>query len=438
MFKWGTKSYSLDDVFGLGEKPKEDCPTYIIRDVHEQFQYLIEHDNGHVVVYGASRQGKTWLIERYCKSYVRVGCDPKNNREMLFRAILQQLGENVGNVETNSVGEVSGEAGATAKIGIKAGIEVGTDLTGKVVGKATEGSKLTYTNINLESTDEVIRVIKENIKNKFIVLENFHYLKQEVQKEFATALREFLFHNIRVIIVGVWKESTKINALVPDLGDRVETVDIGEWTPVELRKIVIEGENALKIKISDDIVNKFIDISGRNVGMFKSVLKSFCFRNKIFKTNDRFVQLSDTHISDQAIQKSYEEIITPAIARIHKLASMRSGSKGLRYYIVRALLDIMSNTNVEQIVDGIPFEQVIKTIKDYNEEGFQDSNVRQELGLLHLREETIDVNYIPLFYFDSGKGKVLIVDSSLVAATRYDNLDLKVLLGPKEQYIKNS
>lgn len=83
---------------------------------------------------------------------------------------------------------------------------------------------MTYTNINWESTGEVIRAIKESISNNFIVLDNFHDLKQDVQKEFATALREFLFHHIRVIFVSVWKESTKINARVPDLGNRVETV----------------------------------------------------------------------------------------------------------------------------------------------------------------------------------------------------------------------
>ena len=72
---------------------------------------------------------------------------------------------------------------------------------------------MTYTNINWESTGEVIRAIKESISNNFIVLDNFHDLKQEVQKEFVTALRGFLFHrypsNIRKRMERVYKNKCK-------------------------------------------------------------------------------------------------------------------------------------------------------------------------------------------------------------------------------------
>ena len=67
-------SYNLQAVFGCLEQPPQGCPTFLERKVHREFINALSSYNI-IVVYGESRQGKTWTIERYCSSQIRIGCN---------------------------------------------------------------------------------------------------------------------------------------------------------------------------------------------------------------------------------------------------------------------------------------------------------------------------------------------------------------------------
>lgn len=440
-----TVNYGLEEVYGMGEIPPEDCPTYIERAAHQAFKYTVQHEEQHIVVYGASRQGKTWLIERFSPEFVRVGCDSKFTREGLFKAILHELKVVVGEVQENSGNEVELAIGVTGTGDVKIPLVTKVELEGKgeYKDKDTESRLVTYKNIDLSNQSEVISAIKESIGERFIVIENFHYLDSAVQKTFASSLREFLYHEIRVIIVGVWKETTKLTSLVSDLSNRVESIDIGDWSVNELNEIVNKGDEALNVKTSEAVIDMFIENSGRNVGIFKSLLKNYCKMCGIYSTQFSEISLNDLEKAEKAIDKSFDEVVYPAIDRVHKLASSRkSGGKGLRYYIIKAILDIMSHKNVDDLVGGIVLQDIVKRIEEYEEEQFQASNIKQELIQLHLREETVEaegsqnVNFIPLFYFDRNKERLFIVESALFSACRNKNIKLNDLLGPKGEYVK--
>ncbi|MED1876953.1 ATP-binding protein, partial [Brevibacillus borstelensis] len=278
-------NYSLEEVYGIVEIPPEDCPTYVERKAHRDFNYAVKHEKQHIVVYGASRQGKTWLVEKYCPNFVRVGCDAKFTREELFKAILHELDVKVGNIQVGSKSGLSGEGKLEGKASINTVIAKKEVIAGAKLALAEEDSEqLTYANITLTNQTEVISAIKERIGDSFIVIENFHYLDPAVQKLFAISLREFLYAGIRVIVVGVWKDTTKLVSLASDLTNRIEPVDIGDWKVEELGEIVTEGDKALNTQTDQAIIDKFIFNSGRNVGIFKSLLKNFCKVNGIYET----------------------------------------------------------------------------------------------------------------------------------------------------------
>lgn len=104
MNNMNNKKFKLEEVYGLGEKPLNECPTFVTRDIHNQFKYCIESEESHIIVYGASRQGKTWMVERYCPEFIRIGCDIRFTRNQIFKSILSELGIKVGEV-TNEKGK---------------------------------------------------------------------------------------------------------------------------------------------------------------------------------------------------------------------------------------------------------------------------------------------------------------------------------------------
>ncbi|ARU61819.1 hypothetical protein CBW65_12850 [Tumebacillus avium] len=445
MWPFSQDVYSLEDIYGIGEVPPEDCPTYIERKAHKSFVYTVQHEKQHIVVYGASRQGKSWLIEKYCPNFIRVGCDAKFTRESLFKAMLHELNIKVGSLQRGKNSEKNNELQINGAIQLQLPLFAKSDLKagGKAAIKKAENESFTYVNIDLENQSEVITAISEVIGDKFIVLENFHYLEPSVQKTFASSLKEFLYYPIRVVIVGVWKETTKLVSLASDLTNRVEPIDIGDWTKDELLEIVSNGDKALNTYTDSAIIEKFIEHSGRNVGIFKSLMKNYCKLHGVYQSQKKKTILSDHSLADEALEKSYQEVVVPALDRLHKLArSKKSGGKGLRYYIVKSLLEIMTESDIDKLVDGILVNHVIQKVQSNKEVKFQQQNIKQELLILHTREETVasegtaSTNFIPLFYFDQGKDRVFIVESALLAACRSGKVDLSNVLGPKTIYVK--
>lgn len=290
----------------------------------------------------------------------------------------------------------------------------------------------------------MISAIKNNIRDNFIVIENFHYLNNSVQKEFASSLREFLYHKIRVIIVGVWKETTKIASYVSDLSNRCEYIDIGDWLKPDLLEVLKKGDIAMNTNISPEVVNLFVENSGYNIGIFKSLLKNYYKIYGIHETitGDKRI-LDDIEIANRAIDKSYMELIVPVLERIETLATQKKrGSKGMRYYIVKAILSIMDRTSSDNLLNGIPFQDISNEVNNYEGVNFDSGNIKQELIQLHLREETgksnkgMNINLIPLFYFDRSKnnGKLFILESALIAAKNHGT-GLNEILGSVENYV---
>ena len=115
-------SYTLNETFGCPETPPMSCPTFLERNVHKQFKNaLIAHNL--IVVYGESRQGKTWMIDKYCPNQYRIGCTATMNVEQIKKEMLFAVGVDVLNVEHTITQQ--------AKTGVKSTTSMGVDLLAK-------------------------------------------------------------------------------------------------------------------------------------------------------------------------------------------------------------------------------------------------------------------------------------------------------------------
>jgi len=195
------------DVFGVRSELIE---SYIEREaVDNRFKDAIKGGN-EVVVYGSSKQGKTSLTIKHLTEaeYIKVECSPQSQPVDIYKSILRQM--NVS-YETTEVTESGYEHGGKVKGGFKikipwtADCEVGGEIKDNK-HDSTRTSK-SYFEYNLELAQDVSELLKKFEINKFIILENFHYLSMEVQESFAFDLRNFQDHKIIFIILGIWREA---------------------------------------------------------------------------------------------------------------------------------------------------------------------------------------------------------------------------------------
>lgn len=183
---------------------------------------------------------------------------------VVIKRMLDVMGIKVRKVEHSITEEVKEGTQASTEIG--SNLIVAAGLSGSSSAARSETLKTEYATVDLDNDTEFLSFLSDNANGRFFVFDNFHYLSTTVQKEFCSQLKEFNYHGIKVIIVGVWKESSRITAMAPDLVNRCEHIDIGFWREDELNKVVEKGEKALNIKIIDEDRHMFNSCCANNIG----------------------------------------------------------------------------------------------------------------------------------------------------------------------------
>lgn len=427
-------SYDLQAVFGCLEQPPQDCPTFLERKVHKEFKNALTSYNI-IVVYGESRQGKTWTIERYCSNQIRIGCTASMDIAQIKKDMLHAVDMEVCEIEHSIEEEYSTGANLNTSVGNQLIAQAGGGASTAVALKET--IKTRYSTVNIDNSEDFLKKIAENSQGKYFVFDNFHYLSPRVQQVFCSLLKEFNYRNVKIIIVGVWKESSKITALAPDLVNRCAHIDIGSWTDDELQKVADLGLSALNIAVDDECIGLFKRCCASNIGIFKDFLQKYCLSNDIYKTQERVRSLNDFQIAVNAAELVVREAYSPLHDRIKNLATpqrVRKESKNVRQKIIAAILKLIIKEDTSHTQSGLKAEVIQKEIDDIcrarGETLIQSSNVTQELGNLHLREENRETNqnFIPLFYFDKPNRKILVIEPTIYVIKEYKPIFLENIL----------
>lgn len=201
----------LADVYGISR----DIPlTYVTRPyVDDKLVNSLTRDK-HIVVFGGSKQGKTCLRKHSLTEddCIVLQCNASSTRAVLYEMMLKYAGASVTVTEKRSISgtnkvEVSVEAKAKIPFIGEAG---GSGKGSRETGTDWERSRQDF-EIDPSDPNDVIRVLQAAGFEKYIVLEDFHYLPEDVQREIAIDLKAFHEQSkLCFIIVGVWLESTKL------------------------------------------------------------------------------------------------------------------------------------------------------------------------------------------------------------------------------------
>ena len=418
------KIYALNDVYGCGERIPLACPTFVERDAHELFSNNIKSYNINVV-YGESRQGKTWMVDRYCTKQIRIGCQANMSLSDLKTQMLNAAGIQIRKIDHSITEDSSAETEGFSKVGMEVALSAG--LSSKEACGHSETISTSYTTVDINNQTNFLGALKDAADGSFFVFDNFHYLDTKTQQEFCSLLKEFNYQGIRIVIIGVWKDASRITALASDLVNRCGHVDMGSWGEAELKKVVELGNQALKIKIDACAINLFVKCCAQNIGIFKDMLQKFCQKSGIYQTAEIRTILDD----ERKIQKTMEEIIHEALVPVHdrlinlaKPQRERRDSKHIRLKIIIAILRIIARdpANVSTGIDISSIQNETNSLcSEVGEDTVDISNLSQELGMLHLREENKNTrsNFISLFFYDRANKRLLVLEPTIYLIKNY-------------------
>ncbi len=337
----------LNEVFGVSSTP---VLSYIERaEVDNRFREALESDK-QIIVYGSSKQGKTALVSKYLpyKDHLLVSLTPKTTVLDIYQTVLSKCGIHIltGTNEKNSA-----EVGATFSAKVKARIpfvgggHVGTDA-GMKAGSATE-EKYEEVQVNLELPQTIADLLGRVHSTKWIILENFHYLNDDTQQQFAFDLRAFQELGVRFVVLGVWREKNRMAQFNGDLLDRVVEVPVEPWAEEDFRRVARTGAEILAISFSAELLDATIQASFSSIGVFQELLKGICNEAKIVETQRSQVHISDLNTLTNTITIKAKDYAARHQRALEAIAAghVSRGTSGdlpplfLPYYLVRVILE---------------------------------------------------------------------------------------------------
>ncbi len=267
-------SLNIEKVFGLH---RGDTHHYIERDrVDLDFVGAISQEK-HVAIFGCSKQGKTTLRKMHLgeSEYILVTCDPSWTVEDLHASILKEAGCQVSTGrETHAKVSVGGDAEVGARIKfpfLEYSAKAGTN------GNHASTTVETFDDLPVDMADprQIIDILKQASTKKIIVIEEFHYLPERTQRQFAFKMKTF--HEISdyiFIVVGVWLEENRLVVLNSDLGGRVASINSDIWPRDDLKKVIVKGGDLLNVSFPQEFVDQLSNEAAGSV----YIVREACYR----------------------------------------------------------------------------------------------------------------------------------------------------------------
>ncbi|MDY3693316.1 MAG: hypothetical protein SO066_01305 [Proteus mirabilis] len=370
--------------------------------VDDVFIDTIAGDN-HIIIYGSSKQGKTSLHKYHLLPDDSINISCQNNWTItdLQLSILKKIGfqpiSNTSNTSDNGL-----------KISVKFPfVKVG----GEFKDSETENRKAWE--INPSDVNDVIDIINKVEFDKYIVLEDFHYLPVKTQIDFSIVLKAYHeLSSISFIIVGVWLENDRLTVYNGDLLGRVNSVNADEWKDEDLHKLIEKSESLLNIKFNLNFKNTLIKECNGNVFLVQEVCRSVCEKNNIFNTLSSPIEIGQNN----SVKDEIKEKLCHQNSRYYKFISEFSkgfGSTKLDLYkwILKIILTIDKETLLNSLYINILRDEIKKEHPKSSE--ITRSKLHQFLKKSIELQSRVGIQPI-IFEYDENKKRIKIVDKYFI------------------------
>ena len=407
----------LTDVFGVTVKP---VLSYYERPaIDGLFQEALKSDK-HIVVYGASKQGKTALVTRYLppSQCIVVRLSPASTPLDIYQSILRKANVTVEIAKTRGTSkELSGSLSTRGVAKYIFG-EWNGGFEASAKSASQETTDVRTMSVNLALPEDVSDLLKATGYKGHVVLENFHYLSEATQRLLAVDLRTFQDTEVRFAILGVWRQKDKLRVYCPDLTDRVIDVAVEPWTEQDFRHVAQAGADHLKVSLTNELLQGCVENSYGSIGVFQELIKHVCLAAGLDKEQRELTIIDNSSFLSKAIEIKAQEY---GVTHRQALELIASGnitfSKNkprvplfLPYYLVKAIIE----TGPEKLRNGIDKSEVIEAIKrsHHRADDVRPTDINNLLDKLGRLQQKKGISP-PLIEYDKGRRRLYAVDSTL-------------------------
>lgn len=410
--------HKTSDVYGIG---REMPLNYVIRSsVDEALISNLTRDK-HVVIFGSSKQGKTSLRKHCLKEddYIVVHCSNKWTIADLHGAILKRAGYELTQSTTRTI-TGKNKILATFKANI---FGVGIDAGAEKEQTKADAATTKPLELDLEDVNDIITALT-NFK-KFIVLEDFHYLSIETQKDFSVALKAFHEQSpLCFIIVGVWLEESRLTVYNGDLTGRIIGINADKWSKDELKKVITTGEALLNIHFTDSFKEALLLNCLDSVYIVQESCYQACEQEGIHLTQDQTVEIGQ----GRDVPAIIRDVVNQQTGRYNAfITQFASGFQDTTLQMHKWLLYPILTATTASLEEGLKYREMRDILRNHHPErqALNLGNLTQALQSTASLQVKKDIKPIVLDY-DQTNLKLNVVDIGFLIWL--DNQDRKELL----------
>jgi hypothetical protein len=400
--------HNTDEVFGV----RRELPlNYVSRKNADEI--LIENltKGRHLVIYGSSKQGKTSLRKHCLKpeDFIVIHCSNKWSISDINTNILKKSGYEI---TLSTAKSASGKNKIFAKLKLNFwgnGAEGGTEAE-RITSEENQTAPL---ELEPEDVNDIIDALKKIEFKKFIVLEDFHYLPDEVQKDFSVALKAFHeASEITFIIVGVWLEENRLSVYNGDLTGRIFPIDADRWEDRDLEKVISNGEALLNVKFSEEFTTTLIQNCHSSVHIVQETCHQCCQNYKIYSTNAELQGIGTEHEARDLVRS----VVNQHTGRYNSfLTQVGEGFQSTELEMHKWLLHVIIKSTIEELSDGLKQSVIRKRLQKCHprKNDLNSGNVTQALQSIASLQVKKDIKPIVLDY-DQTNLTLRVVDRSFL------------------------
>lgn len=409
----------MHEVFGMGADIRS--PSYVDRGfLDERFKTALV-SRRHIAIHGGSKQGKSWLRSKGLADddAIVLQCVPASTPESLLREALGRLGvqaelkrtttqEFEGNLDFTGAAELGKLLGkAKAEASASGGMSRATEIEHEPIGRSPA---------DLSWVSKTIAV-----SGKRLVLEDFHYLTESVQRDLAFLLKAMGEYGLFVIVVGVWPKDHLLTYYNGDLEGRVEDIHL-KWKDAELKRVIAQGADALRITIPEPLMDTMVAEASGSVGLVQRLAEQLCRAEGL---NDSGSFLSGrAHIgTGTGWEQAKRAVAQQMEGRFETFADnfvrgMRRLPEGLEVY--KFLLQAATDATDEELTEGIDSAALLARIAAHGGGAIRLSDLTQALERIDRLQVKIEVRP-PVLSYSRASRKLFLADRAFLFFRRNGN-----------------
>lgn len=126
-----------------------------------------------------------------------------------------------------------------------------------------------------------------------LIVDDFHYIKRDVQTQIVRALKSPIMHGLPVIFIAIPSRKFDVLKVEREMTGRIEMIEIPMWSDEELMEIAEKGFKELHVEVPFSVIMKMAKEAMGSPHLMQEFCKKICEEHKIEKRSLREIKLQE-------------------------------------------------------------------------------------------------------------------------------------------------